>query len=241
MDSTMTLQEGPQAKFKGLIPILSNMNALVVGCGSLGSHLIAMLSRMEPEAIYCIDYDKVEPTNLGVQDFREEEVGQFKAECLANKCERRRSKTIIMPYIMKFENFAPELLANRIKALTHVFSCVDNMKTREAIWEALYLNKWSGILVDGRLDSNVGWVYACRCLGINAGKEAAWYRRTLYSDSEVHPAAHQCAIQMTGYSAHGIAALMVGQAMRFSDRALECERLGMDYNNMLFFPADYKE
>lgn len=231
-DTPVLVNNERQSRFKGLIPVLNTMNALVVGCGSLGSHLIAMLSRMCPEAIYVIDHDKVEVSNLGVQDFTSDDVGYEKADIIANKYGAGR--TIILPYVMRFEAFASDLLANRIKSLTHIFMCVDTMETRKHIFNSLMDVSYSGLIVDGRLDSNVGWVYAAR-----KQLTRGWFGTTLYSDAEVITTGPRCAIQMTGYSAHGIAALMIGQAMRFSqDDSLINERIGFDYNHMLFFPAE---
>ncbi len=238
----MTIAEAPvlvnserQARFNGLVPVLNTMNALVVGCGSIGSHLVAMLSRMCPASIYIVDYDKVAVVNLGVQDFTTDDVGEYKADVLSAKY-GLGPRTVVLPYLMKFEEFSTNLLVNRIKAITHVFMCVDTMLTRQHIFQSLIENSYDRIIVDGRLDANVGWVYAAR-----KQLTSKWFGTSLYGDEEVIKVDNHCAVQMTGYSAHGIAALMVGQAMRFSqDDSLINERIGMDYNHMLFFPADYK-
>lgn len=218
-----------QSKYRGLVPVLNTMNALVVGCGSLGSHLIAMLSRMQPESICCIDMDDVATKNLGVQDYQENDRGRAKVEVMANKY--GRDMTVILPYNMRFEQFAKNTLESRRDSFTHVFMCVDNMDTRMAIWQEFEPPKWSGVIVDGRLDANTGWVYACKNL-------RDWYETTLYPESEVINTTNRCAIQMTGYSAHVVAGLMVAQAMRFSqDQSLPGEKCGIDLNNMIFFPV----
>ena len=227
---TMTTHTTTQAqeRFRALVPILQNMNALVVGCGSIGSHLIAMLARMQPASIYCIDHDDVSEENLGVQNFKSSDVGNSKAYIIARNNDEA---TIIEPFAMRFSQFSANYLENRIKAFTHIFMCVDTMKVRREIFDAT-VNKhaFNGILVDGRLDANMGWVYACRPFGTD------WYDKTLHSDEEGIKVANCCAIRMTAYSAHGIASIMIAQAMRLSqDESLNNLKCGMDYNNMLFF------
>lgn len=229
MTSTIDQTTKRQSKYRGLVPVLNTMNALVVGCGSLGSHLIAMLSRMQPATIYCVDMDDVVAENLGVQDYQEEDKGRPKVEVMAYKY--GGDITTIHPYNMRFEQFAKSILKWRRDFFTHVFMCVDNMDTRRAIWEEFEPPKWNGVIVDGRLDANTGWVYACKNL-------RDWYGKTLYPESEVINTVNRCAIQMTGYSAHVVAGLMVAQAMRFSqDQSLPGEKCGIDLNNMIFFPV----
>lgn len=219
-----------QSKYRGLVPTLNTMNTLVVGCGSLGSHLIAMLSRMGADYICAVDMDRVSEENLGVQDFMSEDLGRGKAEALALRYGRGR--TAILPVTLRFKDYAKNLLESHITYFTHVFICVDNMETRTEIFDALTRRSYPNILVDGRLDANIGWIYTC-----SDAMSSKWYRGTLYPDSEVIKTANRCAIQMTGYSAHVVAGLMVAQAMRFSqDPTLEAEKCGIDLNNMLFFP-----
>ena len=222
-----------QNRFRGLVPVLETMNALVVGCGSLGSHLIAMLARMRPESITCVDHDDVSRENLGVQNFSSIDLGKNKAlqTSIIN------TEVPVIPFSMKFEVFAESgMLRQRVNKFTHLFMCVDSMKSRTAIFKySVKMCDYNGILVDGRLDANVGWVYACK----HQGTGGDWYSKMLHSDDEVIEVANSCAIQMTGYSAHVVAGMMIAQAMRLSqDGALNNQKCGIDLNHMLFFPAE---
>ncbi len=230
--STLTTNEPAQERFRGLIPVLSTMKALIVGCGSLGSHLTAMLARMKPAEINIVDHDVVGPENIGVQNYEPTDIGLKKTSTLFAKV---KNHVLIRGHPISFKKYAEYHLADeaQVNEFSHVFMCVDTMATRAEIWNKLYERKWSGILIDGRLDANTGWIYAGKTKW-----SSKWYPSTRYSDLEVIKVANRCAIQMTGYSAHVVAGLMVAQAMRHSQETLEPEKCGIDLNNMLFFPVE---
>ena len=93
--------------------------------------------------------------------------------------------------------------------------------------------QFNGILVDGRLAANTLWIYASRF-----PEECRWYKNTLYSDGEATSVAN-CAVQMTGYSAHVTAGLMVVQGIRYAQEDIPAYGFGMDLNHMIYL--DYKE
>lgn len=224
-----------QERFKGLVPVLSVMRSLVVGCGSLGSHLITMLARKEPLSITFVDHDVVERVNLGTQNFSESDIGVSKTQALQKRLE---GQTRIKGFPMSFADYMAFCTIETADQFTHIFMCVDSMATRREIFSTFMAKKYAGLIIDGRLDANVGWIYA-----VNTAyrRERTWFDKTLHSDEEVISVAHSCAVQMTGYSAPIIAGLMLAQAMRHSqDPTLPPEQCGIDLNNMLFFRTKTK-
>lgn len=55
----------------------------VAGAGGLGSNAAMMLARSGVGALYLVDHDRVEPSNLNRQQFWPRHVGRYKVEALA--------------------------------------------------------------------------------------------------------------------------------------------------------------
>ncbi len=221
-----------QVRFQGLVPIVSKMKALVVGCGALGSHLCMMLARMGIASLDIVDHDTIEPANMGVQDFTADRMGGYKAIAVENNC-RRVGMEQVWGHPCKFESYSKRCVF-AYRGFTHVFVCVDSMVVRDIIMHYLRDVEWEGILIDGRLAANVGWVYVCR----TTPEGYTWYEKTLFKDEEAVDV-QQCAGQMTGYSAHVVAGIQVAQAIRHAQEDLPPEACGIDLNNMLFFGAEH--
>ncbi|ORD98175.1 UBA3 [Hepatospora eriocheir] len=94
-------------------------NSLVVGCGGTGSEIIKLLKLMNVN-ITCIDYDKVELTNLNRQFyFIKSDFNKYKAEIVAKKigCNYRNVNLmdIKIDYLNQFDV---------------IFSCLDSIGAR---------------------------------------------------------------------------------------------------------------
>ncbi len=67
---------------------LREATVAIIGCGGLGSNVAAMLVRSGVGALALIDFDHVEEDNLNRQLFFREDLGQLKAEALADTLRR---------------------------------------------------------------------------------------------------------------------------------------------------------
>ena len=148
----------------------------LAGCGGTGSFLALALARL---AWHCreshlaelnltfVDPDRVEPKNLGRQNFAPAEVGQYKAEALA----RRYS----LAFGLQIRYFDEALQAAHLDRKTRyaddwlhiLIGCVDTTAARRDI--AGICNKWDGRLwwLDCGNHDQAGQV----CLGNRAGVE----------------------------------------------------------------------
>lgn len=103
---------------------------MVVGCGGTGGFVAEGLCRLlvkEPErCIILVDYDRIEPRNIGRQNFYPEDLGKFKAAVLAERLARQFGREI-------------EYSTERIEALTLgwrgalTIGCVDNHRARRRL------------------------------------------------------------------------------------------------------------
>jgi len=101
----------------------------VVGCGGTGSFVAEGLCRLLPPRadLVLVDHDRVEERNLIRQNFRRQELGQFKAEALA----RRLAKTYSRP--VGYSTLPIAMTGVRYPGL--IIGCVDNGPARRDIAE----------------------------------------------------------------------------------------------------------
>jgi hypothetical protein len=101
----------------------------VVGCGGTGSFVAEGLCRLLPPRadLVLVDHDRVEERNLIRQNFRRQELGQFKGEALA----RRLAKTYSRP--VGYSTLPIAMTGVRYPGL--IIGCVDNGPARRDIAE----------------------------------------------------------------------------------------------------------
>ena len=97
----------------------------VVGCGGTGGHVAEGLCRLLPSVsrILLVDPDRVEPGNLGRQNFLPGELGQFKSEALAERLARQYRRPIAY-------SVSPIGLTTPLDMMGVVIGCVDNGPAR---------------------------------------------------------------------------------------------------------------
>ena len=107
---------------------LSSAHALIIGAGGLGCASAQSLAAAGLGNITIVDGDSIELSNLPRQTaFRADDIGQFKADILAQQC---RS---LNPYISVktiCENFDPSIASD---AFSVVLDCTDNFDVRYQI------------------------------------------------------------------------------------------------------------
>ncbi len=95
-------------------------SVLVVGCGGTGSEIIKLLFINKNLKITCIDYDKVDVTNLNRQFyFTKKDIGKYKAEVIGQK--------LNISYIVdNFKNKGLEFF----NTFEIIFGCLDTISSR---------------------------------------------------------------------------------------------------------------
>jgi len=117
---------------------LKNKSVLVIGAGGLGNVVMSEIGCIGLKEIYIIDFDMIELHNIHRQfQFKEADIGKYKAKVLANRTHRCGTK--IIPLVEKFETFD--------KKVDLIIDCTDNFETREKIDKFAKANK-------------IPWVYA---------------------------------------------------------------------------------
>lgn len=186
---------------------VSQVTALIVGTGAIGSHVAKQLAHIEVGRLLLVDFDTVDIENLGVQGFEENDLGDLKADAVAEACSRIFGALDIEPVTEKFESsFMDDIKANdKHKAL--IISCVDSMKVRREIWDAYkakFKDNENALFIDSRMAAETA-----RVLAVRGTEEAEYYERSVFADSDGLPMS--CTSKATIYCAN-IAAGMVTAA-----------------------------
>jgi molybdopterin/thiamine biosynthesis adenylyltransferase/rhodanese-related sulfurtransferase len=116
---------------------LSSSKVLVVGAGGLGTPALQYLVAAGIGNIHILDFDKVSYSNLHRQVlFTPDEVGQFKAEVIANKLSKQNPWINITFAVEKFcfENL------KHFCDFDLILDCTDNFKAKFLIHDFCYLN-----------------------------------------------------------------------------------------------------
>lgn len=121
---------------------------IVVGTGGTGSLVSDGLCRLligRDERLLLVDPDRVEPHNLRRQAFYAGDVGNFKAQVLAERLSRQYGRRIgysVMPYE---KDLLDKPMGNGMiqKALSLIIiGCTDNVAARRSIAESISWDKW---------------------------------------------------------------------------------------------------
>ena len=133
-----------------LKPPSNIQNILVIGCGGTGSYIIPNLVRLlvnskQPVCLTLADADTVETKNLIRQNFIKSDVGKNKAEALAQRYSSAFGTQIqfLTKYLESADDVAKALKNARVSNVSYsssvplIISCVDNIKARAFMVEAL--------------------------------------------------------------------------------------------------------
>lgn len=124
------------------------MKTYIIGCGGVGSFLTPSLCMLiGKENVTVMDGDKLEQKNLNRQLFTDFDVGQNKAEALAQKYEC---------------DAIPEWFAFGARPYDSddwLIACVDNHPARAAVLEACDYHRCRAILAANETHSSDAWVY----------------------------------------------------------------------------------
>ena len=121
---------------------------LVVGCGGTGSFVAEGLCRLLIDndiTLMLVDHDRVEPHNLGRQQFFPGDVGKFKSQVLAERLSRQYGRPIVYsvyPYMadLRYRDYGGGWFIPAAQGI--IVSCVDNTAARRTIAETLSFTNW---------------------------------------------------------------------------------------------------
>lgn len=104
------------------------INCLIIGCGTTGSHIYSKLSMINIDKIVLIDGDIVDDDNVNRQDFYTEDIGKFKVDVLRNRSKRVKNVIGIKNYVTNSEYLINVCKKNNINL---IIQSADKPKTKE--------------------------------------------------------------------------------------------------------------
>jgi molybdopterin/thiamine biosynthesis adenylyltransferase len=174
----------------------------IIGCGGIGSFAALALAKLGCVRLHLYDDDRVEEHNVPNQLYRIADVGQSKAEALADILEAFAG-TRPTPHVRRIEG-------ERLQGI--VVSGVDSMAARKTLWwKAIRHRAGIPLYLDGRLGAELCRLYAIRPFDPD---DVSCYEKSLYEDSQAMvPTCTAAAIIYTGFA---IASLMADQVKKFA-------------------------
>lgn len=142
-----------QLALEAPVPTGSAVNAVVGGCGNIGSHLVPHLARNpRVERVVLVDPDVYEPKNLAGQDIRARDVKRSKVEVQAERLHEIRPELEVVAVADRLENLPLAYFRNAI-----IFGALDSRWARQQLNQAAWRagSPWIDMAVDGP-----GWL--CR-------------------------------------------------------------------------------
>lgn len=169
--------------------------ATVIGCGAIGRQAALYLTALGVGTIHLYDPDRVEEVNLSTQGWEIGDLGDLKAQVVAETCGCMNDR-------MKVVDHAEAFTADNSTGGS-VFCCVDSMAARKRIVGAAE-RSGSPFLVDGRMSASAGRVLTCH-------DAASWrhWRETWFPDADALD--EPCTQRGMWFTAGIAAGLMVNQ------------------------------
>jgi len=205
MKTTEQVFEERDARQRDLVPParLAQVQAMVIGCGSVGRHVALQLTALGVPALTLYDHDTVGIENLAVQGFWQDDLDSFKVHAVANVAHPQFPQMELNAVAERFRK--SHVRGWRRDREIAVFACVDSIETRKLIWDAV--RDRSGFFVDGRMAAETLRVLA------SASPHGNDYERTLFTASEAFVG--RCTARSTIYSASICAGVMLSQFTRW--------------------------
>ncbi len=109
----------------------SSLRALVVGAGAIGTYVAFSLGHLGFGHVDVMDHDWIDITNLNRQLLYYGNVNERKAKVLSEKITAFNPQVTSQYFVQRFDERTEQLV--REKKYHFIFSCVDNIRTREDI------------------------------------------------------------------------------------------------------------
>ena len=190
---------------------------LLVGCGAIGKQVALSLAAMGCKHLQMFDFDKVDLTNISTQGFRVDDVGKNKARVVSEMC-----KSLDFEKNARFAAVTTKWSPSKTIPPDIMFSCVDVMSVREALFTFFKNTESIQVFYDMRMLGEAMYVFA-----INRDKDSiSFYEKTLFPDSAADEG--RCTARSTIYGATIAANLAIHQFARFL-RGIDMDR-NLGYN-----------
>jgi hypothetical protein len=187
-----------------LVPLvkLATIRATVIGVGAVGRQVALQLAAIGCPQIQLIDFDLVELMNVTTQGYRRRDIGNAKVAATTDAIQDLDPEIKVDIVYDRFRS--------KIATGNAIFSCVDSIATREAIWRSRQQRVRSGQIfwADGRMLGEV-----IRVLAAADVSAAEHYQTTLFAQAEAE--AGRCTARSTIYAAGITAGLMIHQFTRW--------------------------
>jgi sulfur carrier protein ThiS adenylyltransferase len=182
---------------------LAACHVLVIGVGAIGRQVALQLAALGVQKMTLVDDDVVAVENLAPQSYWPEDIGQLKVAATGALCHRIQPDLTLGVIGTRFRrNLIPSGSTN----CQVVMMCVDSIRSRRWIWEAV--RQRAACVIDGRMSAEV-----LRVLTVAQPSIDNVYASTLFADDEAFAGA--CTAKSTIYTASLAAALMVGQMTKW--------------------------
>lgn len=150
-----------------------NVPITVIGVGGIGSFTVLTLAKMGFRNITIYDHDRVEQHNLPNQFYRIKDLKKYKVDALAD-------------LVYEFEGLKIKKI-NKKWLTTHkskgiIISAVDNMETREILFNYICKNKL--LFIDGRMGKFQAEIYIVKP---GNKRDIEIYKSRLWKNDQVEP------------------------------------------------------
>ena len=184
---------------RDIVPVgkLANQTVSVIGVGAIGRQVATQLAAIGVPKVKIYDFDIVEIVNLAAQGFLESDLGLPKVEAVAKICKAINSEIEITPINARFKR------SDDTRGI--IFCCVDSIKTREFIWNAIKDDTF--LFIDARMSAETFRI-------LTASKsDVDYYPTTLFQPEEAFTGS--CTTKSTIFCASIAAGMMIEQLARW--------------------------
>lgn len=183
---------------------LAAVHAVVIGVGAIGRQLALQLAAVGVRRLTLFDHDTVGVENLAPQGYWPEDLGRAKVDVTARLCQRILPEIEMTPIPERFRRSSARSFANDNNVA--VFAAVDDIATRQLIWEAV--RSVAALFIDGRMAAEV-----IRIVAADRPAVDRHFRTTLFELADAYVGT--CIARSTVYAASIAAGFMVAQFARW--------------------------
>ncbi len=124
---------------------ISKLNIVIVGLGTAGSYLLELLTKLGFKNFILIDGDKVQEKNLDSQNYKETDIGHYKAEVLAKKYNAKTNISYFNNYVKSFYELSD---ISNIENADYIINCADQLTIMQSLLEAKIRGEMDAILIE---------------------------------------------------------------------------------------------
>lgn len=197
--------------------VYAKKRVLLIGAGTIGSHLAHTLARMQVPLIIA-DHDTVEGHNIATQTYGAADVGKTKVRAVEEQIRAIDPRSSIQSFPHEFPD--PKMKPGRYDIIV---SAVDSLAARKKIATELIAKKITKPIIDGRVGREQVEVYYF--------PTAKQWLAQLPPSGDIDP----CGARFTAYSANIAAGLMASQVKRLlMSQTMSVWRTIFDAASMVF-------